>query len=90
MLEDVPERDGIEGRAREREGFERPDVDGDPEDLARVRVAGREIGVSPLLVGILPTIRKSDLGLENMTPNPRYFALKLSPGIPTSATLPAV
>jgi CBS domain-containing protein/gamma-glutamyl:cysteine ligase YbdK (ATP-grasp superfamily) len=43
--------------------------------LARVREAGKEIGVSPLLVGILPTIRKSDLGLENMTPNPRYFAL---------------
>jgi CBS domain-containing protein len=28
-----------------------------------------------LLVGILPTLRKSDLGLDNMTPNPRYFAL---------------
>lgn len=43
--------------------------------LARVREAGRELGVRPLLAGILPTIRKSDLGLENMTPNPRYFAL---------------
>jgi len=45
------------------------------EFLTRVREAGREIGVHPVLVGILPTIRKSDLGLENMTPNPRYFAL---------------
>ncbi len=28
-----------------------------------------------LLTGILPTIRKSDLALSNMTPLPRYFAL---------------
>ncbi len=28
-----------------------------------------------LLAGILPTLRKEDLGLENMTPNPRYYAL---------------
>ncbi|MEM7040238.1 MAG: CBS domain-containing protein, partial [Bacteroidota bacterium] len=28
-----------------------------------------------ILVGILPTIRRSDLTLENLTPNPRYFAL---------------
>jgi CBS domain-containing protein len=27
------------------------------------------------LTGILPTLRKSDLGLDNMTPLPRYFAL---------------
>ena len=27
------------------------------------------------LCGILPTLRKSDLGLDNMTPIPRYFAL---------------
>jgi CBS domain-containing protein len=28
-----------------------------------------------VLVGILPTIRKNDLGLENMVPSPRYVAL---------------
>jgi CBS domain-containing protein len=28
-----------------------------------------------LLTGILPTIRQNDLGLESMTPNPRYMAL---------------
>lgn len=28
-----------------------------------------------LLVGILPTLRRSDLGLENMTPSPRFRAL---------------
>ena len=28
-----------------------------------------------LLAGILPTLRKDDLGLGNMTPNPRYAAL---------------
>ncbi len=28
-----------------------------------------------LLAGILPTLRKQDLGLDNMTPNPRYYAL---------------
>jgi CBS domain-containing protein len=43
--------------------------------LAKARAAGEGIGVHPVLVGILPTIRKSDLGLENMTPLPRYAAL---------------
>jgi hypothetical protein len=43
--------------------------------MAQVRTAGEGIGVQPILTGILPTVRKSDLGLENMTPNPRYFAL---------------
>lgn len=38
------------------------------------RVAG-ERGLEILLTGILPTIRKSDLGLESMVPEPRYFAL---------------
>ncbi|HHG85458.1 MAG TPA: hypothetical protein ENJ82_11990, partial [Bacteroidetes bacterium] len=28
-----------------------------------------------IMVGILPTIRRSDLTLDNLTPNPRYFAL---------------
>ena len=32
-------------------------------------------GVGFVLTGILPTLRKSDLGLENMVPNPRYETL---------------
>jgi CBS domain-containing protein len=32
-------------------------------------------GYQVVLTGILPTLRKSDLGLENMTPVPRYKAL---------------
>src|SRR5262249_11476170 len=32
-------------------------------------------GAEVLLTGILPTIRKSDLDLSNMTPKPRYHAL---------------
>ncbi|HNJ42398.1 MAG TPA: glutamate-cysteine ligase family protein, partial [Acidobacteriota bacterium] len=43
--------------------------------LNRIRQQGREIGVHPILVGILPTIRKADLELENLTPKPRYLAL---------------
>jgi len=41
----------------------------------RVREAGAEIGLMPILTGILPTIEKNDLGLENMVPSPRYQAL---------------
>jgi CBS domain-containing protein/gamma-glutamylcysteine synthetase len=43
--------------------------------LERVRAAGAEVGVLPVLVGILPTIEKNDLGLDNMVPSPRYQAL---------------
>jgi CBS domain-containing protein len=43
--------------------------------LAKARAAGSRLGVAPLLVGILPTIRKSDLELSNLTPLPRYTAL---------------
>lgn len=32
-------------------------------------------GARVLLTGILPTLRRSDLGLSNMTPSPRYRAL---------------
>ncbi|MCB1052003.1 MAG: CBS domain-containing protein [Acidobacteria bacterium] len=35
----------------------------------------RKVDGHVVLSGILPTLSKSDLGLENMTPNPRYFAL---------------
>lgn len=41
----------------------------------KVRAAGAPIGVRPILAGILPTIDKSDLGLDNMVPNPRYLML---------------
>lgn len=43
--------------------------------VSRVREVGEPIGVRPILAGILPTIDKSDLGLENMVPNPRYQRL---------------
>jgi CBS domain-containing protein len=48
--------------------------------LAKVRAAAAPLGVRPCLTGILPTIRKSDLGLENMTPLPRYAALNRAMG----------
>lgn len=43
--------------------------------LAEVRDAAQQAGARVLLVGTLPTLQMSDLALENMTPNPRYFAL---------------
>jgi CBS domain-containing protein/gamma-glutamylcysteine synthetase len=43
--------------------------------LAQARSAANQVGCKLVLTGILPTINKSDLGLDNMTPRPRYFAL---------------
>ncbi|MFQ5491679.1 MAG: glutamate-cysteine ligase family protein [Phycisphaerae bacterium] len=43
--------------------------------LAKVRQVAEGLGARVLLAGILPTLRKSDLGLANMAPVPRYFAL---------------
>jgi CBS domain-containing protein len=43
--------------------------------LGKVREAAQRCGGDILLTGILPTLVKSDLGLDAMTPNPRYFAL---------------
>ena len=43
--------------------------------LNQVRAAAAESGTEILLTGILPTLDKSDLGLDNMTPIPRYHAL---------------
>jgi CBS domain-containing protein len=43
--------------------------------LNKARSVGDRLGVHVVLTGILPTIRKSDLGLENMTPHDRYKAL---------------
>lgn len=39
------------------------------------RRAANAHGADILLAGILPTLKKEDLGLDNMTPMPRYFAL---------------
>ena len=41
--------------------------------VARRHAQARRCDV--LLAGILPTLRQEDLGLSNMTPNPRYLAL---------------
>jgi len=43
--------------------------------LGKVREAAQRCGSDILLTGILPTLVKSDLSLDAMTPNPRYFAL---------------
>ncbi len=45
------------------------------EHLQEVRTAAQSCDVRALLVGILPTLRMSDLDLANMTPVPRYHAL---------------
>jgi CBS domain-containing protein len=45
------------------------------EILGKVREAALSCCGDVILAGILPTITKSDLELNNMTPNPRYFAL---------------
>ena len=45
------------------------------EVIGRVRGGAREFGADVLLTGILPTLRLSDLTLESVTPNPRYYAL---------------
>jgi len=43
--------------------------------MEKARRAAGELDLAPVLAGILPTIRKSDLGLENMVPSQRYMAL---------------
>ena len=43
--------------------------------LATVRAAAHQCGAEVVLSGILPTLRKSDLALTNMTPKPRYRML---------------
>jgi len=43
--------------------------------LAKARTSAEAAGLDVVLAGILPTIRKSDLALENMVQNPRYLAL---------------
>ncbi len=41
----------------------------------QVRTVGEPLGIRPVLAGILPTIDKTDLNLDNMVPNPRYKTL---------------
>jgi CBS domain-containing protein len=41
----------------------------------KARTAAGALGMNVVLMGILPTLRKSDLGLDNMVPSPRYRAL---------------
>jgi CBS domain-containing protein/gamma-glutamylcysteine synthetase len=41
----------------------------------RARAAAGELGMGVVLMGILPTMRKSDLGLDNMVPSARYMQL---------------
>ncbi len=41
----------------------------------RIRTAARELGADVILTGILPTLTKSDLTLDNITPRARYYAL---------------
>ena len=43
--------------------------------VARVREAARRQGADVILTGILPTLSKSDLSLDNITPRARYYAL---------------
>mgnify|MGYP003132005561 FL=1 len=44
-------------------------------EVAYVREKVQELGGDILLTGILPSIRKSDVAIENLTPLPRYKAL---------------
>jgi CBS domain-containing protein len=41
----------------------------------RARKAAIQLDMNVVLMGILPTMRKSDLGLDAMVPSPRYLAL---------------
>jgi hypothetical protein len=43
--------------------------------MAKTRDRAAELGADVLLAGILPTLRQSDLTLDNLTPNPRYLEL---------------
>jgi CBS domain-containing protein len=43
--------------------------------VGKLRGEAEKIELTPVLAGILPTIGKGDLGLDNMVPNPRYLTL---------------
>jgi CBS domain-containing protein len=42
---------------------------------AKVQRVAAELAVQPVLTGILPTLARTDLGLDSMVPNPRYLTL---------------
>jgi CBS domain-containing protein/gamma-glutamyl:cysteine ligase YbdK (ATP-grasp superfamily) len=46
--------------------------------MESVRGGAAELGVDVLLSGILPTLKVSDLSLDNLTPLPRYYELNRS------------
>jgi CBS domain-containing protein/gamma-glutamyl:cysteine ligase YbdK (ATP-grasp superfamily) len=41
----------------------------------RVQSTAAQLAIQPVLTGILPTLARTDLSLENMVPNPRYLTL---------------
>jgi CBS domain-containing protein/gamma-glutamylcysteine synthetase len=43
--------------------------------LAKIEHVINKLGATIVLTGILPTLRKFDLGMNNLTPKQRYFAL---------------
>jgi CBS domain-containing protein/gamma-glutamyl:cysteine ligase YbdK (ATP-grasp superfamily) len=43
--------------------------------LTKTRESAAQLGADILLAGILPTLRQSDLTLDNLSPNPRYREL---------------
>ncbi len=43
--------------------------------LGKIRQTVKKMGAHVVLTGILPTLQKTDLELENLTPKPRYLAL---------------
>lgn len=43
--------------------------------LSKIRETAKKMGANIALTGILPTLRKSDLDLENLTEKPRYKSL---------------
>lgn len=43
--------------------------------LAKIREVLKQFDADVILTGILPTLRKIDLEMHNLTPKPRYFAL---------------
>lgn len=43
--------------------------------VEEVRAVAAKLGADVVLTGILPTLKKSDLAFENITPMPRYYAL---------------
>ena len=51
-------------------------MEAEAQELYRIaRETARECGCDIALVGILPTLRREDLGLDSMVPTPRYQAL---------------